>query len=98
MDSKWWNSKELKIQNSNSRFQFGPRCEASGRTMDLPTLAPRVEARNETRNPPCRGGGVTGERNSATLNVVSKLLALELNSSQLQNKQVDAILYTGKCK
>ncbi|GBM91302.1 hypothetical protein AVEN_69674-1 [Araneus ventricosus] len=49
-----------------------PRCEASRRTKDLPTLEPRVEATNETQNPPCRGGGVKSERNSVTLNFVSK--------------------------
>ncbi|GBM25850.1 hypothetical protein AVEN_151325-1 [Araneus ventricosus] len=69
-DSKWWNSKELKPKLHPSNL--GPRCEASGRTKDLPTLAPRIEARNEIRNPPCRGGGVKGERNSVILNLVSK--------------------------
>ncbi|GBN55341.1 hypothetical protein AVEN_128394-1 [Araneus ventricosus] len=39
---------------------LGPLCEGSGRTKDLPTLGPRVEARNETRNPPCGGGGEKG--------------------------------------
>ncbi|GBN27135.1 hypothetical protein AVEN_120330-1 [Araneus ventricosus] len=44
--------------NSKSKTPFadsnlGPRCEGSGKTKDLPTLGPRVEARNEIRNPPC---------------------------------------------
>ncbi|GBM49927.1 hypothetical protein AVEN_203961-2-1, partial [Araneus ventricosus] len=30
-----------------------PRCEASAKTIVLPRLGPRVEARNETRNPTC---------------------------------------------
>ncbi|GBM12098.1 hypothetical protein AVEN_19078-1, partial [Araneus ventricosus] len=48
--------------NSNSKTpstdsNLGPRCEGAGRTKDLHTLGPRVETRNETRNPPCGGGG-----------------------------------------
>ncbi|GBO27610.1 hypothetical protein AVEN_220728-1 [Araneus ventricosus] len=66
-DWKWWNSNELKIQNN-----LGPPCEGSGKTKDLPTLGPRVEARNETRNPLCWGRGVWCGKNSATLNLVSK--------------------------
>ncbi|GBM48363.1 hypothetical protein AVEN_37813-1 [Araneus ventricosus] len=48
---KWWNSNELKIQNSIHDSILGPRCEGSGTTKDLPTLEPRVEARKETQNP-----------------------------------------------
>ncbi|GBM15149.1 hypothetical protein AVEN_242187-1 [Araneus ventricosus] len=33
-----------------------PGCEASGKTIVLPGLRPRFEARNETRNPPCGRG------------------------------------------
>ncbi|GBO40377.1 hypothetical protein AVEN_70518-1 [Araneus ventricosus] len=54
--------------NSNSR----PLCEGNGETKDLPTMAPRVEARNETRNLPCGRKRSLGGRNSATLNFVSK--------------------------
>ncbi|GBL97360.1 hypothetical protein AVEN_170476-1 [Araneus ventricosus] len=72
--NKWIRSGEIqkKSKTPSADSDLGPRCEASRRTKDLPTLAPRVEARNETRNPPCRGGGVKGERNSATLNLVLK--------------------------
>ncbi|GBN65344.1 hypothetical protein AVEN_25054-1, partial [Araneus ventricosus] len=50
---------EFKIQNSTRPdCNLGPRCEASWRVKGLPTLAPRVEARNENRNPQCRGGEV----------------------------------------
>ncbi|GBM89846.1 hypothetical protein AVEN_107949-1 [Araneus ventricosus] len=53
MDSKWWNSKELKSQTPSTDSNLGPRCEASGKTIVLLRLEPRVEARNETRNLPC---------------------------------------------
>ncbi|GBN64040.1 hypothetical protein AVEN_158701-1, partial [Araneus ventricosus] len=56
-DSKWWNSKELKFQNSIHRFNLRPRFEGSGTSKDLSTLGPRVEGRNETRNLPCGGRG-----------------------------------------
>ncbi|GBM91303.1 hypothetical protein AVEN_69674-2 [Araneus ventricosus] len=74
--SKWIRSGGIQ-KNSNSQIpssdsNLRPRCEASRRTKDLPTLEPRVEATNETQNPPCRGGGVKSERNSVTLNFVSK--------------------------
>ncbi|GBN54755.1 hypothetical protein AVEN_169142-1 [Araneus ventricosus] len=43
-------------KNLNSKTQCAdsnlrPRCKVSGKTKDLPTLTPRVEARNEIRNP-----------------------------------------------
>ncbi|GBN12058.1 hypothetical protein AVEN_190412-1 [Araneus ventricosus] len=72
--SKWIGSdgipKNSKSKTPSADSNLGPRCEGSGKTKDLPTLGLRVEARNETRNPPCRGGGVKGGRNSATLNLV----------------------------
>ncbi|GBM77861.1 hypothetical protein AVEN_24613-1 [Araneus ventricosus] len=57
MDWKWWNSKELKIPppKKKTSADWGSRCEDSGRTKDLPTLGPRFEARNKTRNLPCGG-------------------------------------------
>ncbi|GBM68198.1 hypothetical protein AVEN_22016-1 [Araneus ventricosus] len=64
--------KNSKSKTPSANSNLGPRCEASRRTKDLPTLAPRVEARNETRNSPCGGGGVKSERNCATSNLVSK--------------------------
>ncbi|GBN79447.1 hypothetical protein AVEN_168982-1 [Araneus ventricosus] len=54
-DSEWWNSKELKIQNSIRRFQFETSIRGSGTSKDLPTLGPRVEGRNETRSSRVRG-------------------------------------------
>ncbi|GBM07829.1 hypothetical protein AVEN_33108-1 [Araneus ventricosus] len=48
----------LKSKSQSADSHFRPRCEGSGLTKDLPTLAPRVEARNETRNPPRGGRGV----------------------------------------
>ncbi|GBL77080.1 hypothetical protein AVEN_12725-1 [Araneus ventricosus] len=60
--SKWIRSggiqKNSKSKTPSADSNLGPRCEASGRTKDLPTLAPCIEARNETLNPPCRGGGM----------------------------------------
>ncbi|GBL93906.1 hypothetical protein AVEN_261871-1, partial [Araneus ventricosus] len=50
MKWKWWNSNELKTPPADSNL--GPRCEASGKTKDLPTLGPPVEG----RNPPGEGG------------------------------------------
>ncbi|GBM82785.1 hypothetical protein AVEN_10414-1 [Araneus ventricosus] len=47
-----------KSKTPSADSNLGPRCEGSGKTKDLPTLGPCVEARNETRNPPCWGGGV----------------------------------------
>ncbi|GBN92615.1 hypothetical protein AVEN_275051-1 [Araneus ventricosus] len=55
--------KNLKSKTQSADSNLRPRCEGSGKTKDLSTLAPRVEARNEE----CMGG-----RNSATLNFVSK--------------------------
>ncbi|GBN49045.1 hypothetical protein AVEN_189655-1 [Araneus ventricosus] len=46
------NSK-FKTQSANSNL--GSRCEAIGKTKDLPTLAPRDEGRKETRILPCGG-------------------------------------------
>ncbi|GBM92327.1 hypothetical protein AVEN_136371-1 [Araneus ventricosus] len=44
--------KNLKSKTQSADSNLRPRCEGSGKTKDLPTLAPRVEARNETQNPP----------------------------------------------
>ncbi|GBM14966.1 hypothetical protein AVEN_116608-1 [Araneus ventricosus] len=44
-----------KSKTPSADSNLGPRCEGSGRTKDLPTLGPRVEARNEIRNPLCGG-------------------------------------------
>ncbi|GBM86856.1 hypothetical protein AVEN_223905-1 [Araneus ventricosus] len=60
--------KNLKSKTQSADSNLRPRCEGSGKTKDLPTLVPRVEIRNETRNHP-RGGKA---RNSATLNLISK--------------------------
>ncbi|GBN53937.1 hypothetical protein AVEN_155141-1 [Araneus ventricosus] len=48
--------KNLKSKTKSADSNLRLRCEGCGTTKDLPTLAPRVEARNETRNPQ-RGGG-----------------------------------------
>ncbi|GBN80528.1 hypothetical protein AVEN_202193-1 [Araneus ventricosus] len=50
-------TKNLKSKTPSADSHLRPRCEGSGKTKDLPTLAPRVEARNETRNPPREGRG-----------------------------------------
>ncbi|GBN84379.1 hypothetical protein AVEN_271817-1 [Araneus ventricosus] len=50
--------KNLKAKTQSADSNLGPRCEGSGKTKDLPTLPPRVKARNETRNPPLGGRGV----------------------------------------
>ncbi|GBM49502.1 hypothetical protein AVEN_107461-1 [Araneus ventricosus] len=50
------NNLKSKTQTADSNLR--PRYEGSGKTEDLPTLALRVEARNETRNPPRWGRGV----------------------------------------
>ncbi|GBL94195.1 hypothetical protein AVEN_163517-1 [Araneus ventricosus] len=60
--SKWIRRDEIQ-KNSKSKTpsadsNLGSRCEASGKTIVLIRLGPRVEARNETRNPPCGGRGV----------------------------------------
>ncbi|GBN85016.1 hypothetical protein AVEN_149013-1 [Araneus ventricosus] len=44
--------KNLKFKLIPIETNLRPRCEGSNKTKDLPTLAPRVEAGNETRNPP----------------------------------------------
>ncbi|GBM29889.1 hypothetical protein AVEN_246453-1 [Araneus ventricosus] len=49
--------KDLKSKTQSADSNFRPRCEDSDKTKDLPTLVPRVEARNETRNSPCGGRG-----------------------------------------
>ncbi|GBO18181.1 hypothetical protein AVEN_41143-1 [Araneus ventricosus] len=64
--SKWIGSGGI-LKNSKSKTppadsNLGPRCEGSGKTKDLPTLGPRVEARNES----------VGGRNYETLNLASK--------------------------
>ncbi|GBN28455.1 hypothetical protein AVEN_200440-1 [Araneus ventricosus] len=43
--------KNLKSKTQSADSNLRHRCEGSGKTKDLPTLAPRVEARNETQNP-----------------------------------------------
>ncbi|GBM57539.1 hypothetical protein AVEN_97652-1 [Araneus ventricosus] len=50
--------KTLKSKTQSADSNLRPRCEGSGKTKDLPTLAPSVETRKETQNPPCRGRGV----------------------------------------
>ncbi|GBL80912.1 hypothetical protein AVEN_26322-1 [Araneus ventricosus] len=50
--------KNLKSKTQSADSNLRHRCEVSSKTKDLPTLAPSVEARNETRNPSCRGRGV----------------------------------------
>ncbi|GBO02710.1 hypothetical protein AVEN_210489-1 [Araneus ventricosus] len=47
--------KNLKSKTQSADSNLRLRCEGSGKTKDLPTLAPCVEAKNETRNQP-RGG------------------------------------------
>ncbi|GBM42329.1 hypothetical protein AVEN_203566-1 [Araneus ventricosus] len=42
--------KSLKSKIHSADSNLRPRCDGSGKTKDLPTLARRVEARNETRN------------------------------------------------
>ncbi|GBN80390.1 hypothetical protein AVEN_151472-1 [Araneus ventricosus] len=48
----------LKSKTYSADSNLRPRCEGSGKTKDLPTLAPRVEARNETQTPLCAERGV----------------------------------------
>ncbi|GBM55470.1 hypothetical protein AVEN_27828-1 [Araneus ventricosus] len=43
--------KNLKSKTQSVDSNLRLRCEGSGKTKDLPTSAPRFEARNETRNP-----------------------------------------------
>ncbi|GBM83123.1 hypothetical protein AVEN_78418-1 [Araneus ventricosus] len=50
--------KNLKSKTQSADSKLRPLCEGSGKAKDLPTLEPRVEARNETRNPPRRRRGV----------------------------------------
>ncbi|GBN40433.1 hypothetical protein AVEN_252315-1 [Araneus ventricosus] len=50
--------KNLKSKTQSADSNLRPRCEGSGKTKDLPSLAPRNEGRNETRIPPCGGGEV----------------------------------------
>ncbi|GBO45416.1 hypothetical protein AVEN_247023-1 [Araneus ventricosus] len=71
--------KNLKSKTHSADSNLRPPCEGSGKTKDLPTVALRVEARNDTRNTPIRGFRVSvfgkrslGGRNSATLNLFSK--------------------------
>ncbi|GBN29128.1 hypothetical protein AVEN_55449-1 [Araneus ventricosus] len=61
-----------KSKTSSTDSNLGPRCESSGKEKDLPTLGPRVEARNEIRNPHVLGKKSVGGKNSATLNLVSE--------------------------
>ncbi|GBL81041.1 hypothetical protein AVEN_83119-1 [Araneus ventricosus] len=64
--------KILKSKTQSAYSNFIPLCEGSGKKKDLPTLAPRVEVRNETRNPPRGGKRSLGGSNSVTSNLVSK--------------------------
>ncbi|GBN01071.1 hypothetical protein AVEN_3625-1 [Araneus ventricosus] len=50
--------KNLKSKTQSADSNLRPRCEGSGKTKDLPTLAPRDEGRNETQNPTRGGRGV----------------------------------------
>ncbi|GBM08760.1 hypothetical protein AVEN_963-1 [Araneus ventricosus] len=50
--------KKLKSKTQSTDSNLRSRCEGSGKTKDLPTLAPRVESGSETRNPPRGGRGV----------------------------------------
>ncbi|GBM56570.1 hypothetical protein AVEN_89563-1 [Araneus ventricosus] len=50
--------KNLKSKTQSVDSNVRPRCEGSGKTKNLPTLAPRVEGRNENLNPPRGGRGV----------------------------------------
>ncbi|GBN41965.1 hypothetical protein AVEN_247170-1 [Araneus ventricosus] len=47
--------KNLKFKTQSAYSNLGPRCDARGKTKDMPTLAPGDEGRNETRVPPCGG-------------------------------------------
>ncbi|GBM32693.1 hypothetical protein AVEN_223473-1 [Araneus ventricosus] len=49
--------RNLKSKTQSADSNLRPQCEGSSKTKDVPTLAPRVEARNETRNPPSGGRG-----------------------------------------
>ncbi|GBN53851.1 hypothetical protein AVEN_166946-1 [Araneus ventricosus] len=51
--------KNLKSKTQSTDSNFRPQCEGSGKTKYLPTLVPRIEARNETRNP-CLGEEESG--------------------------------------
>ncbi|GBN14856.1 hypothetical protein AVEN_104173-1 [Araneus ventricosus] len=62
----------LKSKTPSADSNLGPRCECSSRTKDLPTLAPRVEGKNGTRNLPRGGRGVRMAGILRTLNLVSK--------------------------
>ncbi|GBN79335.1 hypothetical protein AVEN_59963-1 [Araneus ventricosus] len=48
----------IKSKTESADSILRPRCEGSGKTKDLPTLAPGLEIGNETRNPPRGGRGV----------------------------------------
>ncbi|GBO33600.1 hypothetical protein AVEN_175653-1 [Araneus ventricosus] len=43
--------KNLKHKTQSAYSNLRPRCEGNGKTKDLTSLAPRIEARNKTRNP-----------------------------------------------
>ncbi|GBN61498.1 hypothetical protein AVEN_232442-1 [Araneus ventricosus] len=49
--------KNSKSKTQSADFNLSPRCEGSGKTKDLPTLAPGVEGKKGTRNLPCGEGG-----------------------------------------
>ncbi|GBM54198.1 hypothetical protein AVEN_11263-1 [Araneus ventricosus] len=54
--------KNLKSKTQSADSNLRPQCEGSGKTKDLPTLAPHVQGRNETRDPPSGGRGVWWEK------------------------------------
>ncbi|GBM50728.1 hypothetical protein AVEN_111033-1 [Araneus ventricosus] len=62
--------KNLKSKTQFADSNLTPQYEGRCKTKYLPTLAPRFEARNETRNPPAWGKRSLSGRNSATLSLV----------------------------
>ncbi|GBM10208.1 hypothetical protein AVEN_103816-1 [Araneus ventricosus] len=50
--------KNLKSKTQSADSNLRPLCEGSGKIKDLPTLTPRIDARNETLTLPRGGRGV----------------------------------------
>ncbi|GBM76372.1 hypothetical protein AVEN_165975-1 [Araneus ventricosus] len=50
--------KNLKSETQSADSNLEPQCKSSSRTKYLPILAPRIEARNETRILPRGGRGI----------------------------------------
>ncbi|GBL93490.1 hypothetical protein AVEN_59689-1 [Araneus ventricosus] len=69
MEWKWWNSNELKIQNSIRRFNLDERVAVKQRVCLHLDLASRLEMKLEI---PRVGEEVMGGKNFATLNLVSE--------------------------